>query len=159
MPIPAFDHRGLLPEGVHDADNWRAVEGAFAFNPYRAELLVRMREFIRVELDLVASGLDLVIGGSFVTSKDHPGDIDCTVLFPVDQIQARGAAFQLLMQDGRKGRIWQTYRVEVYPTICTPGASDFTEFFQYVGEKSAIIHKCSPADKRGVIKVRSWTTG
>lgn len=159
MPIPALDGRGLLPAGVHEADDWEVVAAVFAFNPHRLALLQQMRLFVRSELALVAPGLELVIGGSFLTSKELPGDIDCTVLFPAHQIAAHGAALQLLMTDGRKGRIWQTYKVEVYPTIQSPQASDFTAFFQYVGEKSAIIHRCSPKDLRGVIKVRSWTNG
>lgn len=157
--VPPLDERGLLPPGVHDADDWLVVERMFATNDHRRALLDQMRIFIAAELQHVAAGLDLIIGGSYLTTKVVPGDIDCTVVIPVDEIQARVAALQLLVVDGRKGRIWHQYRVEAYPTLGQPGAHDFREFFQYVGEKSAVLHNCAARDLRGVIRVASWLPG
>lgn len=157
--IPALDARGLLPPGIHDAADWCAFGAAFATNDHRRRLLDNMLCWIERELQHVAAGLELVVGGSFLTSKLAPGDIDCTVIFGVDELSARGAAFGLLVRDGAKGRIWQTYGVEAYPTLRWPGANDFSAYFQYVGDKSAVLHRCAPTDLRGVIRVASWLPG
>lgn len=157
--IPPLDERGLLPAGLHQADDWVEVETRFAINDHRQMLLANMLDFIGAELQYVAAGLELVIGGSYLTSKPVPGDIDCTVLIPVDQIAARGAALQLLVVDGAKGRIYKDYKVEAYPTLQAPGANDFSVFFQYVGEKSAVLHNCAATDLRGAVKVTSWMPG
>jgi hypothetical protein len=141
---------------VHQVPNWDVVEKVFAFNPHREQLLLSMRTWISLELQHVAAGLELVIGGSYLTTKPQPGDIDCTVLVPLAEASARGPALQLLSQDGSKGRIWQQYRVEAYPTLQVPGLNDFSVFFQYVGDKSALLHQCAAKDLRGVIKVTSW---
>lgn len=157
--IPPLDHRGLLPPGVHVAQNWDELAAAFAGNAHRRDLLADLKVWVSQELQFHGAGLELVIGGSFVTSKPMPADIDCTVRIPVDEIRERGALLQLLIQDGAKGRIHQEFRVEIYPTLVSPGASDFSVFFQYVGEKSALIHRCDAKDVRGVIKVESWLPG
>jgi hypothetical protein len=157
--VPAFDDRGLLPPGIWEAESWAEVEDRFVFNEHRQILLAKMVTWVDAELQHVAAGLDLVLGGSFLTTKPAPGDIDCTVIIPVEEIAERGAALQLLLVDGRKGRIYEEYRVEAYPTLRAPGASDFSAYFQYVGEKSAVLHRCAALDLRGVIKVTSWQPG
>lgn len=157
--IPPFDDRGLLPPGVHVAPDWAAVAGAFGTSEHRQHLIAGMRRWVEAELQHVAAGLDLVIGGSLLSTKPIPGDIDCTVIIPLDELAARGPALHLLVADGAKGRIWQQYRVEAYPTLRYPGASDFSAFFQYVGEKSAVIHQCAAKDLRGAVRVASWLPG
>lgn len=157
--IPPLDDRGLLPAGIHVAKNWTEVAAAFAVNDHRQQLLGNVQLWIDKELQHVAAGLELVIGGSYLTTKPVPGDIDCTVMIPVDEIAQRGPALQLLLVDGRKGRIWTQYKVEAYPTLSSPGASDFSAYFQYVGEKSALLHHCAATDLRGVIKVSTWLPG
>jgi hypothetical protein len=157
--VPALDERGLLPVGVHAAADWEEVEDHFAVNEHRQLLLARLLAFVGDELQYVAAGLELVIGGSYLTSKPVPGDIDCTVLIPIAELAARGPALQLLVVDGGKGRIYKDYKVEAYPTLQAPGANDFSVFFQYVGEKSAVLHKCAATDLRGVVKVTSWMPG
>lgn len=159
MAIPLFDARGFLPPGIHVAESWEEVAGALAFNAHREVLLSNMRTFVRDELAPLANGLDMVIGGSFLSNKEVPGDIDCTVLFPLATIDQYKPALELLANDGAKNRIWLQYKVEAYPTLQFPNCSDFTAFFQYVGVKSAATTNCSPTDLRGVLKVTSWTAG
>lgn len=157
--IPNFDDRGLLPAGVHDAGGFAEVAAVFAFNQHRTQLLGELQRFIALELQHVATGLELIVGGSFLTTKAIPGDIDCTVLIPLMEVGNRGALLNLLITDGGKSRIWKEYRVEAYPSLMFPGQNDFSAYFQYVGDKSALIHNCSPTDRRGVIKIDPWTPG
>jgi len=157
--IPALDERGLLPAGIHQAAGWEPLQAAFCWNEHRHMLLGNLRRWVDVELQLVAAGLGLVVGGSFLTSKAVPSDIDCTVLMPLNELSAYGAALQLLLEDGAKGRIWKDFGVEVYPTIQCEGMNDFSAYFQYVGDKSAVIHQCGALDRRGVIQIDPWLPG
>lgn len=75
VPIPPFDpSTGLLPPGEHEAD-WDEIKSRLSWTLRRRQLL-----------DGLAGGLALLadagctrvwINGSFVTTKDEPGDFDC----------------------------------------------------------------------------------
>lgn len=157
--IPALDERGLLPEGVHLSRGWKPLIAAFGGSEHRLQLLTQFRRWVDAELQFVAAGLTLIVGGSFLTNKPVPSDVDCTVMIPLESLGAYGPAMQLLLQDGAKGRIWREYRVDAYPSIVAQGCNDFSAYFQYVGDKSAVIHKCSALDRRGVIKIDPWLPG
>lgn len=156
--IPPLDHRGLLPDGQYEA-GWEEIARRFATNPLREVRIRDLRQFIRAELVAVASGLDLTLGGSYFSDKPDPGDIDCTLFVPLDQIVQRVPFLTLCNEHGGKGRIWDQYKVELYPSIGTPSARDFRQFFQYVGEKTAALKSLNEKDTRGIIKVESWTLG
>lgn len=156
--IPAFDQRGLLPAGVHEATDWTEVERRFAFNAHRQALLMQMRTFIRDELSMVAAGLEFCIGGSYVSDKAMPSDIDCTIAIPVSEIPSRGPLFQLSAQGG-KGRIWTQYKVELYPTLVNARAHDFRAYFEYVGPKTALEKGLADREKRGIVRVTQWHLG
>jgi Family of unknown function (DUF6932) len=74
MSIPAFDSAsGNLPPGVHDA-TWAELESTFGWTPERERLLLGLRGAL---LALQAAGCRRAyVDGSFVTSKDVPGDFD-----------------------------------------------------------------------------------
>jgi len=155
--IPTLDERGLLPAGCHDA-TWPDIEARFASNPLRKLRLEQAHRCVRLELQAVATGLEMVLGGSYFSDKPDPGDIDCTIVLPVHEIPAR-AGLIALADDGGKGRLWIQYRVEFYITVALPGYNDFRLFFQYVGEKTADIKHLHAKDLRGTIKVEPWTLG
>lgn len=159
--IPPLDHRGLLPQGIHSA-TMDEIEGAFSTNYVRAQRLDSFRRFLLAEMAPCGGGLDLFIAGSYVTDKPDPGDIDCTIEIPALEINNRLPLINLF-NDGRskscKGRIWEAYRVDAFPTLIFPGANDFRDFFQYVGEKTAKLKNLNEKDRRGIIKVESWTRG
>lgn len=156
--IPELDQRGLLPEGVHTTPDWQAIAAAFAGNDIRRHRLNEMHRFITQELQAVAAGLELFVGGSYFSDKPSPGDIDCTIFLPLAEIPQRKPFFQLC-NDGGKGRIWHDYGVELYPSIEHIGTNDFRLFFQYVGEKTATLKALNEKDKRGIIKVEKWILG
>ncbi|AMU86004.1 DUF6932 family protein [Dehalococcoides mccartyi] len=71
--IPDFDSDGLLPPGLHWA-TWQELSDRFGTNAHRMLLLSGMRQALEA---LKAAGCNTVyIDGSFVTSKDTPGDFD-----------------------------------------------------------------------------------
>jgi hypothetical protein len=150
-----FDERGLLPAGCHEFRNWNTFASAFAFNPHRERLLSGLRKFIQDELATVGRGLDLVVGGSFLSNKPDPSDIDCTIAMPASLAAKRGELIKL-SSDGDKGRIYAQYGVEFYLTLQVQGCPDFRNFFAYVGEKSAAERGLNAKDHRGTVKVKQW---
>lgn len=71
--IPDFEIDGLLPPGVHSA-TWQEFSDRFGTNGHRKNLLSGLKEAL---ISLKAAGCRTVyIDGSFVTSKETPGDFD-----------------------------------------------------------------------------------
>lgn len=160
--LPALDNRGFLPTGVHSA-TLSEIAASFSTNAIRANLLSEFHRFLSDHLFRLAAGLNLYMCGSFLTDKAIPGDIDCTVEIPVATLAQR-AGLMLLLNDGRtitqKGSIWDQYRVDIWPTITgVPGTSNFIDFFQYVGVKSAAMKNLNHTEKRGIVKVDQWIHG
>jgi hypothetical protein len=68
-----FTTNGTLPFGIHLA-TWQQVEDLLAFNDRRRELLSGLK---RACIPLQQAGCQKIyIGGSFVTTKEIPGNID-----------------------------------------------------------------------------------
>lgn len=90
MPIPVFTGDGLLPPGVHDATLGELKERFGRVQ--RSEIRVRLMEHLEGYVEEVRKagvGLELLVDGSFVTSKDEPGDVDCVlILDPNVKIQS-----------------------------------------------------------------------
>jgi hypothetical protein len=76
MPIPESNSEGLLPSGLFDCElpEVRVRFGVFRDSDRRPQLFARLDELARA---MRLSGLfeELIIDGSFVTSKDQPNDI------------------------------------------------------------------------------------
>ena len=71
--IPPFDERGYLPPGVYET-NEAEFNRRFGFNSYRKQLLSGLNAAL---ISLKQGGCERVyIGGSFITDKAEPGDID-----------------------------------------------------------------------------------
>jgi hypothetical protein len=73
MSIPPFNQLGYLPPGIYET-SWLEFMNRFAINRQRQRLATGLAAAL---LKLRAAGCRRVlIGGSFVTSKDHPNDFD-----------------------------------------------------------------------------------
>ena len=71
--IPDFESTGNLPEGIHFARMEELVE-RFGYNPKRAWLIDGLKLLV---VSLQKANCPLIyIDGSFVTSKEIPGDYD-----------------------------------------------------------------------------------
>lgn len=134
--IPPFDERGNLPPGVHKAD-WDELESRFNGSPRRIELLAGLREALVALRD---AGCRIVyLDGSFVTTKDEPGDFDaCWAPAGVDL-----DALDSVLLDFSEGRRAQKGRFggEFFPadTAADPAGTSFLDFFQR--ERGAPQHK------------------
>lgn len=71
--LPDFTSDGLLPPGEHPAA-WDEISQRFGWNPHRQSLLAGLSAAL---IPLRSAGCSrLFLDGSFVTSKDLPGDYD-----------------------------------------------------------------------------------
>ncbi|MBM3477068.1 MAG: hypothetical protein FJX75_27690 [Armatimonadetes bacterium] len=75
--IPPFNEFGELPPGVHEA-TFAEVVRRFGHNDRRRMLLACLSYALK---QLSAAGAECVyVGGSFVTAREYPGDIDAVWL-------------------------------------------------------------------------------
>jgi hypothetical protein len=127
VELPAFESAtGRLPPGEHPAD-WEEVVDRFGWNRRRRELLDGLAE----ALDLLGeAGCSRVwINGSFVTTKEEPGDFDA-VWDPT------GVDLDLLDEvffdfaDGRRAQK-ERFGGELLPNVVESASGlVFAEFFQ-----------------------------
>lgn len=157
MPIPPLDARGLLPGGCH-AGTFAEIESKFLFNLHRQWLYTEVKRFTNSELVANASGLRLILGGSFFSDKEQPADIEATVYLPAAEIGSR-LRLMSLSSPAENDRIKSTYRADFYVSLEVQGCSDFGAFFQYVGPKSAHEKGLNEKDARGIVEVQSWELG
>ncbi len=73
MSIPPFNELGYLPPGIYET-SWLEFMNRFALNRQRQRLVTGLAAALR-KLG-VAGCRRVLIGGSFVTSKEHPNDFD-----------------------------------------------------------------------------------
>ncbi|BCV64339.1 hypothetical protein FA893_06775 [Photobacterium damselae subsp. piscicida] len=138
--IPDFDSTGNLPEGIHLASMEELVE-RFGYNPKRAWLIDGLKLLICA---LQKANCPLVyIDGSFVTSKEIPGDYDlCWSL--VDVIEEKVDPVLLDFSPTGRATMEQKYRGDIFPAELPEGGSGklFVDFFQTdknTGEKKGIV--------------------
>ena len=81
MPIPPFDHDGLLPDGVHRCtlEEIRDRFGSFLGSDHRPRLFEKLEAFLR-EAKASEMVVAVLVDGSFVTGKACPNDIDLIVV-------------------------------------------------------------------------------
>lgn len=87
--IPDFDTNGNLPPGIHSA-TLAEVESKFAHNTKRKELFAALSEVIKILSE--ANCQEVHLDGSFITTKEEPGDYDLcfepTGLKPTESLRA-----------------------------------------------------------------------
>ena len=75
MPLPAFDSRGDLPAGVHQATRAEVIE-RFGHGTRQRELVTARLVHIYELAQRTGKLLRFVIFGSYVTTKPEPNDVD-----------------------------------------------------------------------------------
>lgn len=140
--IPAWSANGDLLPGVHFA-TWSEIEERLAFNPRRRRLLAGFQQACE---KLRQAGCRLVyLDGSFVTTKEQPGDFDaCWDIQKVDDEK-----LDPVFWDFSQGRTAQKRRFlgEFFPAQLPEGATGkaFVEFFQ--------VNK-STGEPKGILAIR-----
>lgn len=87
--------------------------------------------------------------GSFVTDKVEPGDIDVVLdlTSAPDDVKWKG----LLFWQQNKERIAREYSIDFWVNL--PGNSNFCDFFQYLGVKSAKFKGLDPRHLKGILRI------
>ena len=126
--IPALDpSTGNLPPGEHLAA-WVDVVERFGTTPWRRQLLEGLERALR---DLRAAGCKRVyIDGSFITTKEHPGDFD--VCWDLDGVDFDVIDEVLLTFEAGRRAQKAKYRGELFPAAAAadPLGTLFRHFFQ-----------------------------
>jgi hypothetical protein len=73
MSIPPFNELGYLPPGIYEA-SWPELMERFVINPQRQRLATGLAAALRKLA--IAGCRRVLVGGSFVTSKEIPNDFD-----------------------------------------------------------------------------------
>lgn len=139
--IPEFNETGLLPDGVHWAP-LEEIEDRFVWNSHRERLF---SGFDRAAEVFRAAGCRLLyLDGSFVTSKEYPGDYDACW----DDTGVTLALLDPVLLDFSPGRVAQKakYFGEFFPANSRAEARSpfrkFLDFFQIdklTGDRKGII--------------------
>ncbi|MBN1312199.1 MAG: hypothetical protein JXB30_12335 [Anaerolineae bacterium] len=138
--IPEFTSNGNLPPGVHWA-TWQEFVERFGVSPYRQELI----QGLKVAVDsLKAAGCKTVyVNGSFVTSKEVPGDfdacwdpegVDIDLLYAIEPV--------LFSFEDRRAAQKEKFKGELFPASEMASADAiFLDFFQIdrEGHRKGII--------------------
>jgi hypothetical protein len=137
--LPDFNSDGDLPAGVHPAE-WNELVQRFGWTDHRRALL----DGLKMGLDSLrtAGCLTAYLDGSFITSKEHPGDFDaCWELTGVDPTKLDPI---LLIFDNRRAAQKAKYLGEFFPSAWSASTSGplFLDFFQLnkvTGNKKGIV--------------------
>ncbi len=127
--IPEFDSNGNLPPGVHFC-TWEEFVERFG----TTELRLRLMQGLKMAMEQLwkAGCRTIYINGSFVTSKEDPGDFDaCYDDETVDIDYLRTYAPKLLNHYDRTGQKAK-YKGEIFPSNQPVGDYNLNsfEFFQ-----------------------------
>ena len=129
VSLPGLDPQsGLLPEGEHRA-SWDEIVGMFSWNQRRRQLLDGLIDGLTI---LAESGCRQVwLNGSFVTSKDEPGDFDC--VWDTDGVDLRILKVlcpEILELDGHRLSQKLRFGGEFLPNIVESSSGrKFSDFF------------------------------
>ena len=142
-----FDDNGLLPNGIHDC-SLEEIQIGLTWNAHRINLFQQFNSFLSVEIR-PQFNLPIYFDGSFVTNKDNPEDTD--VVLDLQNSNAIEMFNGLIFMRDHQDRLKQEYNVHFWVNL--PGNSDFCEFFQYVGVKTAKVKGLDPKHKKGILRI------
>ena len=127
LAIPPFEPTGLLPAGVHPAQ-WSLFVDRFGASTRRRGQLAKLEIALRLLRD--AGCARVFVGGSFVTAKSEPNDID--VAWDVDGVDIDVLDPVFLDFDDERAVQKSRFGGEFFPAQLVEGVTgrSFLEFFQ-----------------------------
>ncbi|MEI9941990.1 MAG: hypothetical protein WDO69_32655 [Pseudomonadota bacterium] len=139
--IPEFDELGRLPPGIHLA-TWDEIASRFGGSAWRSRLLAGLRAAL---LSLKGAGCGVAyIDGSFVTTKQMPGDFDACW----DEVGVDPDALDPVLLDFKNKRAAQKAKFsgELFPAsnFADHAGNSFLNFFQ--------VDKAN-GDRKGIVAI------
>jgi hypothetical protein len=127
LGVPPFESTGLLPAGVHPAA-WPLFVDRFGTSIRRREQLRKLETALRLLRD--AGCARVFVGGSFVTAKSEPNDID--VAWDVDGVDADVLDSVFLDFEDERAAQKSRFGAEFFPAQLVERSTRrlFLEFFQ-----------------------------
>jgi len=144
--LPQFNESGLLPAGIHPC-NWSELRERFGYNYSRGLILEGLAKGVKM-LQMFGNPW-VYVGGSFVASKEIPGDFDACWTYEnlTSQIVENLLGAYPVFMDLEHPRALQkmAFRGEFFPAFAIEGGSGktFLDFFQQdkeTGLPKGIIH-------------------
>jgi hypothetical protein len=129
--LPELDSSGRLPIGIHDA-SWDEFERRFGWNERRKTLIAGLRE--AGDLLYRAGCRKIYIDGSFITSRELPGDFDaCWDESGVNTNFLHRIAPELFDMRNKRAAQKAKFGGEFRPAMTISGSSrkTFLDFFQF----------------------------
>lgn len=125
--IPVFDDQGNLPLGIHVA-TWDELTARFGISPHRQKLLSGLRAALQSLKN--SRCRQVYVDGSFVTSKEQPGDFDGC--WNVDSVDPDKLDPVLLEFASRRAAQKAKYCGELFlaNAAADPAGTRFIDFFQ-----------------------------
>ena len=148
MAIPEWNEYGILPEGIHDAD-FDEVRDRLGFNAHRGELIEGLERTI-AWIRAVSPIESLIVDGSFVTDKAHPGDIDAVAM--IGNLTERNQREWVRRWQPEHERLKAENRVDLYPTVLGHG-NDFSAYFQYMRPEEALERGAPLGVRKGLVRM------
>jgi hypothetical protein len=137
--IPDFTSEGWLPKGIHEA-GWNEIQTKFGDTKHRKHLLSGLRQALS---DLALAGCKAIyLDGSFITTKEIPGDFDAC--WDDDGVDWDALDETLLSFENVRAAQKARYGGELFPMRwqADPWGNSFLEFFQLdkkTGQAKGII--------------------
>ena len=151
MPIPGFNRYGLLPDGVYGC-TISEVEEALAWNEQRRRLTESLQAFIKDELlNRFEAVPPLVLDGSYVTSEEHPANINLVIELqglPTDE-QWEGQMLYV-----RYAELFDTYKIDMRPSLEKLN-QDFVSYFRSCNPRKALEKELDHKIKKGLLRLTS----
>ncbi len=139
--IPDFNQHGLLPLGVHRADQSEFKARFAIFNLSNRRLRVyEQLERLLDEASRAALVKRVIVGGSFVTSKAEPNDFDCILVLDPAIVGTTLRPFEYNLVSRRMAR--RIYQGDVLTALeGSEALHRYLEFFQTTrhGEPMGIV--------------------
>ena len=148
MAIPDFDEYGLLPAGAHDCSA-QEIANKFGWNPHRQTLVRRFCDFLAHEIRPAFSE-PVYVNGSFVTDKEAPEDVD--VVLDLRQAAETRQLSGIKFMARERERLHTQYGVDFWVNLS--GTNDFTDFFRYLGTKTARYKGLDARHRKGILRIR-----
>lgn len=125
--------------------------GAHAYPARRLEFVDLLHEICENEFRVIYAGCPLVVAGSCLSDKEHPGDVECTfeARWASENVRQRA----LMHWFGRHQAIKQL-GVDYYPTLTDD--RNLRAFFSYLGPKSAALKSLDERHLRGTVLLSEW---
>lgn len=152
MPIPLLNSNGLLPDGTHECTVEEMTRTFGLQNPRREDMCGRLIEYFS---DARRSRCPAVpyIGGSFVSAKDAPGDVDVALDCSfIDNWHKNPIIARLANQEAALSCFG--IHIFVVPQLINSKSKDVRETFRRVGPIEAISLGIPPGTRKGLLRIK-----